>query len=206
MCSLAIHILLLWRNIYTNPLCIFLVGLFVFYHWAVSFLCVFWIQVPSQSFLNLKRRLNQGWSRGDHFNSWWSSLAGDRNLAKNSRILFIPRRGFLQGGTLEGKHAELSGQAWACFLFSSVAQSCLTLCDPMDCSTPALPVHHQPPELTQTHVQWVGDAIQPSHLLLSPSPPAFNLSQHQHLFKWVSSWHQVAKILGVSASVLPMNT
>ena len=67
--------------------------------------------------------------------------------------------------------------------FSSVAQSCLTLCDPMDCSTPGLPVHHQLPELTQTHVHRVGDAIQPSHPLLSPSRPAFSLSQHQGLFK-----------------------
>ena len=61
----------------------------------------------------------------------------------------------------------------------SVAQLCLTLCDPMDCSTPGFPVHHQPPEPTQTHVHRVGDAIQPSHPLSSPSPPAFNLSQHQ---------------------------
>ena len=67
--------------------------------------------------------------------------------------------------------------------FSSVAQSCLTLCDPMNCSTPGLPVHHQLPELTQTHVHRVGDAIQPSHPLLSPSPPAPNPSQHQSLFQ-----------------------
>ena len=67
--------------------------------------------------------------------------------------------------------------------FSSVAQSCLTLCNPMDCSLPGFPVHHQLPELTQTHVHWVSDAIQPSHPLSSPSPPAFNLSQHQDLFK-----------------------
>ena len=79
--------------------------------------------------------------------------------------------------------------------FSSVAQSCLTLCDTMNHSTPGLPVHHQLPELTQTHVHWVGDAIQPSHPLSSPSPPPFNLSQHQGLFKWVSSSHQVAKVL-----------
>ena len=78
---------------------------------------------------------------------------------------------------------------------SSVAQSCPTLCDPMDCSMPGLPVHHQLLELTQTHVHWVGDAIQPSHPLSSPSPPAFNLSQHQGLFQWVSSLHQVAKVL-----------
>ena len=76
----------------------------------------------------------------------------------------------------------------------------------MDCSTPGLPVHHQLPEFTQTHVHWVDDAIQLSYPLLSPSP-AFNLSQHQGLFKWVSSSQQVAKVLGVSASasVLPMN-
>jgi len=78
---------------------------------------------------------------------------------------------------------------------SSVAQSCPTLCDATDCSTPGLPVHRQLPELTQTHVHWVGDAIQPSHPLSSPSPPAFNLSQHQGLFQWVSSSHQVAKVL-----------
>ena len=79
--------------------------------------------------------------------------------------------------------------------FSSVAQKCPTLCDPMNCSMPGLPVHHQLPELTQTHVHWVSDAIQPSHPLSSPSPPTFNLSQHQGLFKWVSSSHQVAKVL-----------
>ena len=73
--------------------------------------------------------------------------------------------------------------------------SCPTLCDPMDCSRPGLPVHHQLPEFTQTHVHWVGDDIQPSHPLLSPSPPAFNISQHQGLFKWVSSFHQLAKVL-----------
>ena len=81
------------------------------------------------------------------------------------------------------------------FQFSSVSQSCPTLCDPMDCSTPGLPVHHQLPELAQTHVHQIGDAIQPFHPLSSPSPPPFNLSQHQGLFKWVSSSHQVAKVL-----------
>ena len=79
--------------------------------------------------------------------------------------------------------------------FSSVTQLCSTLCDPMNCSTPGLPVHHQLLESTQTHVHWVGDAIQTSHLLLSPSPSAHNLSQHQGLFKWVRSLHQVAKVL-----------
>ena len=79
--------------------------------------------------------------------------------------------------------------------FSSVAQSCPILCNPVNHSTPALPVHHQLPESTQTHIHWVGDAIQPSHPLSSPSPPALNLSQHQDLFKWVSSSNQMAKVL-----------
>ena len=79
--------------------------------------------------------------------------------------------------------------------FSSVAQSCPTLCDPMNRSTPVLPVHHQLPESTQTHAHRVGDAIQPSHPLLSPSPPAINLSQHQGVFQWVNSLHEVAKVL-----------
>ena len=78
---------------------------------------------------------------------------------------------------------------------SSVTQSCPTLCDPMDCSTLGFPVHHQLPELIQTHVHWVGNVIQPSYPLSSPSPLAFNLSQHQCLFKWVSTSHQVAKVL-----------
>ena len=79
--------------------------------------------------------------------------------------------------------------------FSSLTQSCLTLCNPMDCSMPGLPVHHQLPEFTQTHVHRVGDAIQPSHSMSSPSPLTFNLSQHQGLFKWVSSLYQVPKVL-----------
>ena len=79
--------------------------------------------------------------------------------------------------------------------FSSVPQSCLTLCDPMNCSMPGLPVHHQLLEFTQTHVHLVSEAIQPSHSLLSPSPPAPNPSQHQSLFQWVNSLHEVAKVL-----------
>ena len=102
----------------------------------------------------------------------------------------------------------LSFENWACtwfpivpcpklqlFQFSSVAQLCPTLYDPMHGSTSGLSVHHQLPEFTQAHVHWVGEGIQPSHPLSSPSPPALNLSQHQGLFKWVSSSHQVAKVL-----------
>ena len=78
---------------------------------------------------------------------------------------------------------------------SSVTESCLTLCNPMDCNMPGFPVHHQLLKLAQTHVHWVCDAIQSSHPLLSPSPPAFSLSQHQGLSQWVSSLHQVVKVL-----------
>ena len=104
----------------------------------------------------------------------------------------FPASGSLQGVSClhqVAKLLELQHQ------FSSAEQSCPTLCNPMEHSTPGLLVHHQHPKFTQTHVYWVSDAIQPSHPLLSPSPPAFNLSQHQGLFKWVSSSHQVAKVL-----------
>ena len=89
--------------------------------------------------------------------------------------------------------------------FSPVSQSCPTLCDPMDCSTPGLPVQNQLLKFTQTHVHWVGDAIEPSHPLLSPSPPVFHLSQHQGLFQWVNSSHQVVKVLSFSFSIRPSN-
>ena len=89
--------------------------------------------------------------------------------------------------------------------FSLVAQSCLTLWDPKNHRMPGLPAHHQLPESTQTHVRWVGDAIQPSHPLSSPSPPALNLSQHQGLFKWVSSSYQVAKYCSFSFNISPSN-
>ena len=79
--------------------------------------------------------------------------------------------------------------------FSSVAQLCLTLCDPMNCSTPGLPVHHQLLEFTQTNVHRVRDAIQPSHPRSSLSPTAPNPSKHQSLFQWVNSLHEVAKVL-----------
>ena len=78
---------------------------------------------------------------------------------------------------------------------SSVAQSYMTLWDTMDCSTPGFPVHHQLPELAQIHVHWIGDAIQPSHPVLSSPPPSLNLSQHQGLFQWVCSSHQLARVL-----------
>ena len=89
--------------------------------------------------------------------------------------------------------------------FSSITQSDLTLCDPMDCSTPGLPVHHQLPEFTQTHVHCVDDAIQTSHPLSSPFPPAFNLSQHQGLFKWASSYIRWPKYWSFSFNLSSSN-
>ena len=94
--------------------------------------------------------------------------------------------GILQARILEWVAISLSTYSLL-IQFSSVSQSCPTLCDPINRSTPGLPVHHQLPEFTQTHVHQVGDAIQPSHPLSPPSPPAPNLSQHQGLFQWVTS-------------------
>ena len=111
------------------------------------------------------------------------------------------------GGRKSIFHTYCSNDAAKTFQFSSVALSCPTLCDPMNCSTPGLPVHHQLLDFTQTRVYWVSDAIQPSHPLSSPSPNALNLSQHQGLLmnQFFTSGGQS---IGVSAStsVLPMNT
>ena len=122
----------------------------------------------------------------------------EKEMATHSSILAwrIPWRE--EPGRLQSMGSQRVGHNWATSLslsISSVTQSCPTLCDPTNCSTPGLPAHHQLPESTQTHVHWVSDAIQPSYPLLSPSPPALNLSQHQGLFQWVTSSHQVAKVL-----------
>ena len=117
-------------------------------------------------------------------NIFWNK---GQKMSRNGRLLWIILFQYFSLSSSSNR-VNLSVQ------FSSVTQSGLTLCDPMDSSMPGLPVHHQLPEFTQTHVHWVGDAIQPSHPLSSPSP-AFNLSQHQGLFIWVSSSHQVAKVL-----------
>ena len=97
------------------------------------------------------------------------------------------------------KHVSenISNVFWWC----SVTKSCLSLCSPMDCSTPGFPVLHRLPEFAQTHVHWVGDAIQPSHPLSPPSPPAFNLSQHWGLFQWVSFSHRCPKYWSFSFSI-----
>ena len=99
----------------------------------------------------------------------------------------------------------LDNPAFSSVQFSSVAQSCMTLCDPMDCSTPGLPVYHQLLEFTHTHVHWVNGVIQPSHPLLSPSPPAFNLSEHQSLLNESALHIQWPKYWGFSFNISPSN-
>ena len=98
---------------------------------------------------------------------------------------------FLQFFMIRNYFKSLSGK----FQFSSVVQSCPTLCNPMGCSTPSSPIHHQLSELAQTHVHWASEAIQPPHPLSSPFPPALNLSHCQGLFQWLGSSHQVAKVV-----------
>ena len=143
--------------------------------------------------------------RSDAFKLWcWRRLVRVPWTARRSNQSIL--KGINPEYSLKGRMLKLKLQYFGHLLqgasslkkmlqFSSVAQLFPTPCDPMNCSTLGLPVHHQLPEPTQTHVHWVGDAIQPSHPLSSPSPPAFNLSQHQGLFKWVSSLHHVAKVL-----------
>ena len=121
----------------------------------------------------------------------------EREIKGDYQILAwaIRREEWILGG--EGSRRSRFGERrlGVGFQFSSVAQSCPTLCDPMNHSMPGLPVHHQLPEFTQTHIHQVGDAIQPSHPLSSPSPPAPSPSQHQSLFQWVNSSHEVARVL-----------
>ena len=142
--------------------------------------------------------LSMALTRQEHWSGLPFSSSGDPlnpGIERMSPASLALASGFF----IAGRPGKPTNAKYLClmqkFQFSSAAQSCPTLCDPMNRSTPGLPVHHQLPESTQTHVHWVGDAIQPSHPLLSPSPPAPNLSQHQGLFKWVSSLLQVAKIL-----------
>ena len=133
---------------------------------------------------------------------WWQSRAwglGRRSWGRSRHKLlytgWMKNKTLLHGTGNCAQHPVINHKGKEQYQFSSVAQSCPTLCDPMNRSTPGLPVHHQLPESTQTHVHRVGDAIQPSHPLWSPSPPAPNPSQHQGLFQWVNSLQEVAKVL-----------
>ena len=120
----------------------------------------------------------------------------------------------IEGFSVNTSWFLLSGEVWRplqfvfCGSCCSVAKLFLSLCSLMDCSTPWFPVLHHLPELAQTHVHWIDDAIQPSHPLLSPSTPSFHLSQHQSLFQWVGSLYSGGQSTGASASAsdLPMNT
>ena len=114
---------------------------------------------------------------------WHDILQVMKGKNLQPRILYPTRRSFRFDGEIKS------------FQFSSVAQLCPTLWDPMNCSMPGLPVHHQLPEVTQTHIHRARDAIQPSHPGSSPSPPAPNTAQHQSLFQWVNSLHEAAKVL-----------
>ena len=135
--------------------------------------------------------------------AWWATVHG---VAKSRTQLHFHfhfmvtsnlDRGFMftQDSPLIQVWALTIPQVFLCVQFNSVTQSCPTLGNPKNRSTPGLPVHHQLPEFTETHVHWVSDAIQPSHPLSSPSPPAPNPSQHQSLFQWINSSHEVAKVL-----------
>ena len=132
---------------------------------------------------------------------WWRRIRGLWKLPDGRGWLRGKLGLVLMGGAMLSKSLiQFSVDGWSCVpcylvQFSLVAQSYPNLCDPINCSTPGLPVHHQFPEFTQTHVHRVGDAIQPSHPLSSPSPPAPNPSQYQSLFQWVNSLHEVAKVL-----------
>ena len=130
----------------------------------------------------------------EQLNTQWQALVNEAAVVRphwNSvHITELHWRGEMF--TVLWEHAHIT---FLSVQFSSVAQSCRTLCDPMNRSTPGLPVHQQLPEFTRTHVHRVGDAMQPSHPLSSPSPPAPNPPQHQSLFQWVNSLHQLAKVL-----------
>ena len=170
-----------------------------------------WVLVAARGIWFPDQGLNVGslhWECGTLATGKWKSLLRVQLLApgQNSGVgsLSLLQQIFRTQGSNPGLprcrqtlyHLSHQGSPYMSSVqFSSVTQSCLTLRDPMNCSTPGLPVHHQLPEFTQTHVHRVSDAIQPSHLLSSPSPPALNPSQHQSLFQWVNSSHEVAKVL-----------
>ena len=124
----------------------------------------------------------------------WNFLGKDTGVGSHSLLHFLHWRQILY-------YLSHKVSPWECNIasnicqFSSVPQLCLILCDPIDCSMPGFPVHHQFTDLTQTQVHWVGDARQPSHPLFSLSPPTFNPSQHWGILQWVSSLHQVDKVL-----------
>ena len=144
--------------------------------------------LPSEPLLNdFLERLDEI----KHIIKWKSHSLNSKQMRQNDG-LGVAGHMALKRGTF---HFLFTLLFWHSVQFSSVAQLCLTVCDPMNRSTPGLPVHNQHPEFTQTRIHQVSDAIQLSHPLSSPSPPAPNPSQHQSLFQWVNSLHEVAKVL-----------
>ena len=146
----------------------------------------------------------QGWRAQGHREHPWQRVSfwDDENVVKSRQWWGLHNSEYLTVYYKPLNHTPEMDSFYGMWIttfssvqFSSVAQSCPTLCDPMNRSTPGLPVHHHLQEFTQTHVHRVSDAIQPSHPLLSPSPPAPNPSQHQSLFQWANSSHEVAKVL-----------
>ena len=163
----------------------------------MNFKCIVIKEAGCKSTYTIRFCLNDTQRRGKS-NSWWEFPGSPAvrccitNAGAHVQSLVRELRSHMTFDLTKKKKVILGNRKW----FSSVQSlSCVRLCDPMNCSMPGLPVHDQLPESTQTHVHWVGDAIQPPHPLLSLSPPALNLSQHQGLFKLVSSPHQVAKVL-----------
>ena len=120
------------------------------------------------------------------------SIFKSRNITLPTNVCLVKALFFWAPKSLQMVTAAMK---FSLVQFSSVAQSCPTLCDTMNHSTPGLPVHHQLPEFTQTHIHRVSDAIQPSHPRSSPSPPASNPSQHRSLLQWVNSSHEVDTVL-----------
>ena len=133
--------------------------------------------------------LSMEFSRQEYWSGLPSTSPGASSPPRNRTPVLLHQGRFFTTWTTQEALLNSSAQV------SSAAQSCPTLCDPMNCNTLGLPVHHQLLEFTQTHVHRVGDVIQPSHPLSSLSPPAPNSSQHQSLFQWVNSLHEVAKVL-----------
>ena len=178
----------------------------ILWRWTLFWLLYDSICPPRKMLKAIEQSLGSYWSLRSDCKQISEVAQSCLTLCDQARVLEWVAISFSRGSSLPRDRTQVSRIAgrrfitWATRdlsvdLFNSVIQSCSTPSDPMHCSTPGLPVHHQLPELIQIHVHRVGDAIPPYHPLSSPSLPAFNLSQHQGLFQWVSSSHQMVKVL-----------